>query len=374
MRALTMIPLPLRIAGLVLIGALAYRLVGGALDAWMITLAILLWLIVLLTMAYDFGWLNSLAKVPGFAGFFGFMSNSKALQTQPGADAGPRGQLSDADRAKLFAQARATLASLEGIEPTESDIMERLIGPAEDDSDNPFGTQAPGLVTIFSGPRGVGKTTAATAAARMLAGKAAIETANIVTVRATDLRSGQYGSAAELARSKAEQAVGGTLLIEDAGWLLEGDGYGGPGPGQDFGQAMLDVMNQHPRRIFVALTGSPDIATRLQQAPDVARWLDKLTTRIFRFEDLSDDTLIELLEQRLEDTGWALEDDDAARQARRLMIEVRDRAGDGFDNAESCRRLAEQLVELVRSEGDDETVRQKVVGRDTIRAMDDRLG
>ncbi|WP_216599175.1 AAA family ATPase [Ruegeria sp. HKCCD7318] len=281
--------------------------------------------------------------------------------------------MSDADRQKLFAEAFARLSALEGIGPTKDDIMDRLISPAEEDSNNPFGTQAPALVALFSGPSGTGKSTAAIASAHMLTGKHAVETANIVSVRATDLRSGQHGGAAQLGRIKAEQAVGGSLLIEDAGWLLEDDGYGGRGPAADFGTALLDVLRQHPQRVFVAMTASSKDASRLRNSTDVQKWLSKLTIREVSFEDLSDDTLVELLERRLEDAGWELEDDAAADQAFRLMREVRERAGGSFDNAESCRRVAEQLVELVRSEGEDEAVRRKVISREALQQMDNQL-
>lgn len=373
MRALSLIPLPLRVAGMVLVGVLLFRVLGGALGSWMIILAVLLWLVVLLTLIWNFGWLNAVAKVPGFAAFFGFMSAARAQQPVGAQDAGPRGQLSEADRAKLFAEARARLGSLQGIESTEDDILERLIGPAMEEPDNPFGTKAPALVALFVGPSGTGKSTAARAAANMLTGKNAIETANVVTVRAVDLRTGQFGSAAQLARTKAEQAVGGTLLIEDAGWLLADDGFGGQGPAQDFGQGLLDVVLQNPQRIFVAMTASTEDAPRLQRAPEMARWLGKLTTRVFTFDDLGDDVLLDLLEQSLEDMGWALQDDNAATAARRLMGEVRDRAGATFDNAESCRRMAEQLVEVVRRDGADDELRRKVISRDMIKQMDEQL-
>lgn len=373
MRALSLIPLPLRLAGMVLVGVLLFRLVGGALGSWMIILAVLLWLVVLLTLIWNFGWLNAVAKVPGFAAFFGFMSAARAQQPVGAQDAGPRGHLSEADRAKLFAEARARLGSLQGIERIEDDILERLISPAIEEPDNPFGTKAPALVALFVGPSGTGKSTAARAAANMLAGKNAIETANVVTVRAVDLRSGQFGSAAQLARTKADQALGGTLLIEDAGWLLADDGFGGQGLAQDFGQGLLDVVLQHPQRIFVAMTASTEDAQRLQRAPEMARWLGKLTTRVFTFDDLGDDVLLDLLEQSLEDMGWALQDDNAATAARRLMGEVRDRAGATFDNAESCRRMAEQLVEVVRRDGADDELRRKVISRDMIKQMDEQL-
>ena len=368
-----MIPLPLRIAGFVLLGVLAFRVIGGALGSWMVILAVLLWLVVLLTLAYEFGWLNALTKLPGVAKFFGFMTNARAVQTAQGADSGTRGKLSDSDREKLFSEANARFSTLQGIEDTQEDVMDRLIAPAVDEPENPFGTQAPALVAVFAGPGGVGKTSVAIAAAQMLTGKNALETATVVTVRATDLRSGQFGSAAALGRAKAEQAVGGTLLIEDAAWLLDDDGYGGPGPASDFGQALLDVVTEHPQRIFIALTASAEVAAKLQRTADVSKWLSKLTTRVFGFSDLDDDVLVDLLEQRLGDAGWELESDQSVIQAKRLMNEVKDRAGMAFDNAESCRRVAEQLIEVVRSDANEELVRRRMIGRDAIRTLDDKL-
>lgn len=371
MRSLSMIPLPLRIAAIVLIGMLAFRAIGGALGSWLIILAMLLWVVVILTVLFDLGWANFFGKIPMLNRFFGFMTNAGAVTVEN--DPGPRGQLSDEDRAKLFANAQAQLNTLEGIDGVKEDVMERLIAPVDDDPENPFATQAPALVAVFSGPRGVGKSTVARACAHLFVGRGAIETANIVSVRPSDLRSGQHGSVTSFAKSKAEQAIGGTLLLEDVGWLLQDDGYGGPGQGSDFGAALLDVLERHPRRCLVVMTASAYEAAKLMQMPDNANWLSKLTIRTIEFPNLEDQTLLELLEQRLDDAGWALSNDEAAQQARRLMSEVRDRAGDSFDNAESCRRVAERLIEVARAEGSEASLKERLVERDVVRALDDQL-
>ena len=369
-----MIPLPLRIVGVILIGAVLFKVIGGAMGSWMMILAILLWLTVILTLMYEFGWLNFASKIPLLNKFFGFMSNRAAVAggAVAASDAGPRGKLSDEDRQKLLIEAQTTLNGLMGLDAERDQINQRILDPADEDPDNPFATQAPALVAVFAGPPGTGKTTAAVATAQILAGKSVLETANIVTVRELDLRSGNFGSAANLAQTMARQAIDGTLLIENAGWLLANDPYGGPGPGGDFGEALLDVVNQHPQRILIMMTCTDEEAEKMGRTPTISRWLGKLTTRTVFFDDLADDTLLDLLETRLSDVGWALLDDDAAAGARRLMAGVRERA-DLFDNAESCRRVAETLVEAARNDGRDEDKTDRVIHGDIVRMVDDQI-
>ncbi len=372
MNTLSMIPLPLRIVGVFLIGAVLFKLVGSAMGSWIIILAILLWLTVIATLLYEFGWLNFVSNIPILNKFFGFMSNRAALAETTAGDTGPRGKLSDEDRQRLLVEAQATLNGLLGLDDVRDQIAQRLTDPVDEDPDNPFGTQAPALVAVFAGPSGVGKTTAAMATAQILAGKSALETANIVPVRELDLRSGEFSTPAALAQTKARQAIGGTLLLENAGWLLSNDPYGGPGPGGDFGQALLDVANQNPQKFFIAMTCSQEDAEKMGKTPSVSRWLSKLTARTVYFDDLEDNVLLDLLESRLSESGWALLDDTTAGAARRLMAGVRDRA-DSFDNAESCRRVAEVLIETARNDSDDEDRMDRVINAEIVRLVDDQI-
>lgn len=365
------IPLPLRIGALLLVGLVAFKLLGAMAGPLFLVLAVILWILVLTVLAYEFGWIDAAARVPVLSGALDALSARQALVADAqgqGRDAS-RGALSEEDRAELRIAAEDALSRLVGAEDVLPTIRERLIAPAEADPDNPFATSAPAALALFAGPPGTGRTTAAIATARWLAGLGALKTAKVVTLRGSDLRSGAHGSADALGRAMAEQALDGTLLLDDADWLLQDDPYGGAAPpGADLGAAILSVAQRAPGRLFVAVTLGAPAATRL--AADAAHrgWLGKMALRTVAFRDLEPDELAELVAERLDAAGWAL-DADAVRPVERLMADQADRAGEGFDNAEACRRIAERLMEVARTGG-----AERRVGRDAVRIVDDEGG
>jgi len=381
MSFLAAIPWPLRAVGLLLVGLVAFKLIGAVPAALLIALAAALWVVALTALFYEAGWLNALARAPVIPAFLGFVTNraavARAVRAEAGsaaAQAAPSGALDDAERRRLFAEAEAALDALQGVDAAREAIRTRLIDIARHDPENPFGSRAPAVLMLLSGPRGVGKTQAAHACARMMAGLGALRTAGIVTLRESDLRGGGHASATELGRAKAGEALDGALLLDDADWLLQPDPYGGgaDGPGVDIGLAILDVAQAHPRRILLLATLSAEAEARLRADPAHARWLGKLTVRSAAFGHLDDAALLAILEGHLAASGWRLENDDATRAARRLLSDLRDRAGAHFDNAEACRRTAEKLIDAAVAESPDAAAR-RVITRAVARLAEDEV-
>lgn len=375
MSALSAIPLPLRIVGILLLGVMAFNVFGKVAGSFIALVAVLLWLIVIITLFYEFGWLNFLAKVPLLSSFLGMLSNRKQV-TEPDnliVSEAPRGVLDDKEREELYDSAQLELNALLGISDAKRDIDQKLVSPAQANPDNPFGTQSPALVVLFHGPRGNGKTTAALCTARSFVGLNVLESAKVITIKSTDLRGGQYGTATQLGLKKAEEAVDGTLLIDDADWLLADSPYGDDaGPGVDLGLALLEVAQRFPRRIFIALTMSTRAADRLKQDGEHARWLGKLTVRDIAFDNLDTDSLLSVLSGKLSAMGWRLEDAATENAVGRLLNELQDRRQEQFDNAEACRRVAERLVEISTDE-QDELAANRIVSRASVRLLDDQL-
>ncbi len=379
MKFLSAIPLPLRMVAIFLVVVIAYKAFGSLSGSILLPLMILLWVVVITTLMYEFGWLNPLAGVPVISGFLGFMTRRAAIAGADAAaneSAGPRGELSDEDRATLYENASSVLRTMTGFTDVEAEIHERFIQVAQANPDNPFATQAPAVFAVFSGPRGVGKTTAARATAQMLAGCKALQTAKIITLRNSDLRSGQYSGATDLGTKKAQEAVGGTLLLDDADWLLQDDPYGGTqAPGVDLGLAILDVARQHERKIVIIATMSAEAAAKFAKHEDHSRWLGKLTRRSVEFTGLDEGNLLEVLQSHLSTAGWSLEDKATASSVKRLMLEQSDRAGESFDNAEACRRTAETLMETAQQEYDpaDAALQQRIIKRQIVTIVDEEL-
>ena len=252
MGALRAIPLPLRIAAIFLLGLVLFQFVGKVPSAIFVSAAIAFWSVALLTWVYDQGWVNTLARVPGVSGVLGFLANRKALSgpdtsTSAERKVAPPGELDASERQALFAKAQQSLAALHGNDAAKEIITQRIVAPARENPENPFGSSAPATIIMIAGPRGVGKTTLAHTLANLLVGVGAIKTASVVTVRPTDLRTGEFASAIELARSKTKSAKKGTLLIDDADWLLADDPYGAADtPGSDFGMILSKPRQTRP--------------------------------------------------------------------------------------------------------------------------------
>jgi len=376
MKQLSMIPLPLRIAAMFLIGLVIFKLVGSVSSTIFFWLAVVLWTLSLMTWAYDQGWLNPLARVPVLSNALGFLSNRAAItvpqeMTTGDTPEGPPGELNDTEREKLFSSALERLSDLRGNDDSKDLLLQRIIDPARSDPESPFGSTAPAGIILISGPRGVGKTTIAKATASLLAGVSATKTATIVNVRETDLRTGEFSSAIEMARRKVRSARGGTLLLDDADWLLNADPYGGvTSPGLDFGNTLVQTVSEFPKEVSIIATLSPTALERLTEDANHGRWLGKLARREVLLEDLGDDALLEVLERELNKIGWELDDDDADVAARRLLSDLCDRKAPNFDNAIACRRTAETLVEITSEEFEEKAANSRI-GREAIRRADE---
>ncbi len=370
------IPLPLRVAAAALLFLAIYGLLGKASSSIFVVIAIVLWTLTLVVWMYDQGWLNPLTRVPAVSRFLGFMSNRAAVTAQlsPNNEASPPpGELDDSERRRLYNAAQEALAALRGNDDARELIYQRIVEPAAANPENPFASNAPAAIILIAGPRGIGKTTVAHAVAHLLVGVGAVKTAKIVTVRPTDLRGGEFGSAIQLGRAKATAAKGGTLFIDDAEWLLAADPYGGQdAPGVDFGMTVVDVLRQAPGETVVIATMSEQALERLKEDAAHARWLGKLARREVVFDDLGDDALFDVLVSSLAAMSWRLEGNDTAQAARRLLSELRDRKGASFDNAEACRRTAEKMVEVASEEHPD-LAERRVITREIVRLAEEEM-
>lgn len=378
MTLLRAVPLPLRIAAIFLLGLVLFQLVGKMPSTLLVSAAIAFWSVALVTWVYDQGWVNALARVPGVSGALGFLTNRKALsgpETRTSAErtVAPPGELDESERQALFAKAQQSLAALHGNNAAKEIITQRIVAPARENPENPFGSSAPSTIIMIAGPRGVGKTTLAHTLANLLVSVGAIKTASVVTVRPTDLRTGEFASAIELSRSKTKSAKKGTLLIDDADWLLADDPYGtADTPGGDFGVTLVETASDTLDAALVVATMSVETLGRLKEDAQHSRWLGKLARREVVLQDLDDEGLLAVLESELGNADWHIESEEAATAARRMLSDLRDRKTPNFDNAIACRRAAEKLVEIT-TEDFEEKARKRVIGREAIRVADEEM-
>lgn len=377
MKALSAVPLPIRI-GLGFVLPLLLVQVLAPYATWLVWAAVLLWSLTAVSLLYRHGMLSGLARVPLLSGLLDGLTNNRAARAAVGGGGPARptavedavgGALSEEARNRLYADGRTRLASLVGIDEALETIEHRLIDVARTaagSGDKGFGSKAPALVVLLAGPRGVGKTEAARAISEVYAGLGSLETAKIIRLREQDVKS-VYGAGGDAARSKAVEAAGGTLLLDDADWLLTDPN------GADVGLSILEVATEHHQRMLVLVILSSRAERALRADAAHARWLGKLTVRTVSFPALSDDALLAILSDQLHHLDAEL-DPAALPAARSLLRDARARGQEAFDNAIACRRIAELLVEIAMGRSDPEGGPERwVITRDDLRTAEESL-
>jgi hypothetical protein len=346
--SLSAIPLPIRLVAGLLVGMLIFSLAKSG-EVFVIV-AVLLWALVFFGLIYESGAVPALSGLGPVTSGLNWLTNRAARASKAAEAAAPpaaAARLGDDERRELLAEGLSDLRSVVGQETALDTIETRIFEPARRSTrETPsFGSRAPALLVLIAGPNGVGAREIARAIGKVLAGYGALRTGNLVELRPRDVRSGV--DHVEAVTRKAEEAVGGTLLIEDADWFLNPDPFGGAkGPGLEAGAALLDVAEANPQSFVIIATLSEATLERLRNDPEHAKWTGRLGLRIVRLDPLDDDQLLDILRREAEDMGHPLAPD-VERGARLLIREHRDVMGDGFDNAEACRRLAEQLATAV---------------------------
>ena len=337
------IPLPIRLVVGLLLGVVLARLFGN-LPTALLSLAILAWLLVLTGLAYEAGWLGRAGQLAVVGPALDRLVNRQArIATSAPVPAARPQQLSAADRERVLGEAYRELDAIVGQEQAKASIDLKLLEPARQSTEGhpSFGTRAPALFIGVRGPLGTDLRRMARAIGRAYVGLGALAKDKIVVLASRDARPGK--DQVEAVRKKAEEAVGGVLLLEDADWLLEGDGYGGNSkPGVEAGVALLDVAVAHHQQMVIVATFAEAAEERLRGDADHARWMGQLAVRWVALQHLEEEELFALLHKELAAIGLQL-DADAERPARALLRDVRETMGRNFDNSDACRRIAEQL-------------------------------
>jgi SpoVK/Ycf46/Vps4 family AAA+-type ATPase len=188
---------------------------------------------------------------------------------------------------------------------------------------------------VFSGNPGTGKTTVARILGELYAEIGVLEQGHIIEVSRADLVGEYIGSTALRTTQAFENALGGILFIDEAYTLVGGvDG--------DFGQEAIDtllkLMEDHRDEVVVIAAGYPAQMTAFVRSnPGLARRF----TNTFNFADYSDDQLITILDDMLQQSGYGMSVD--ARDAAKDIVgawSAKERQG----NAGAVRNFAEKCI------------------------------
>ncbi len=188
---------------------------------------------------------------------------------------------------------------------------------------------------VFTGNPGTGKTTVARLLSRIYRSLAVLSSGHLVETDRSGLVAGYVGQTATKTKAILEQALGGTLLIDEAYALARGGE-------QDFGREAIDTivkfMEDHRDDLAVVAAGYPDeMIMFISTNPG----LQSRFGRIVHFADYTTDELVQIFVRLGERHEYHAGDD--AIEALRLVIAAQPR-DQGFGNARFVRNVFEAAV------------------------------
>ena len=188
---------------------------------------------------------------------------------------------------------------------------------------------------IFLGNPGTGKTSCASLLAEIMAEEGNTN-ANFVVATRKDLIGEYVGQTAPKVAARFEEARGGILFVDEAGFFLNMNAGGFV---QEAVKEFVRYMENYPDVNVIFAMYANEAAAFLELDPG----LSSRISRLVNFEDYKDEELCQILSGMLIEKGYTLEED-AKEEVIAYMERLRKEKKKNFGNAREARKLAESAI------------------------------
>jgi len=192
------------------------------------------------------------------------------------------------------------------------------------------------LHAVFMGNPGTGKTTVARLMSNLYKELGLIEKGHLVEVDRSELVAGYQGQTAIKTDKIIQQAIGGTLFIDEAYTLARG--------GNDFGQEAIDTLlkkMEDLRGQFICIVaGYPDDMKRFL---DTNPGLQSRFSNYFLFEDYTPRQMLEISDQISNSSGYKL-DEGALQLLLEMYTNLYEARDKNFGNARTARNILYKAI------------------------------
>ncbi|PGK52385.1 hypothetical protein CN918_31875 [Priestia megaterium] len=202
---------------------------------------------------------------------------------------------------KRFCKAIKKLTNMVGLETVKREVKELLysmMGRVRNEGKVTFKDSH--MHMVFVGPPGTGKTEIARVISEIYGSLGYLPKGHLVEVDSEDLKGNYEGHTGDLVKEKVLEAMGGTLLIDEAYGLVGGQF------GKEAVTTLIKLLDDKKGQFMTIFTGYPaDIEKLLNANPGFPSRIEKRLT----FNDYTVDQLTQIIQHILKSTGHILKDD-----------------------------------------------------------------
>ena len=190
--------------------------------------------------------------------------------------------------------------------------------------------------SVFLGHPGTGKTTVARLLSKIYKELGILEKGHLIEVDRADLISGYQGQTAIKVNKVIQDALGGTLFIDEAYTLTRGK--------NEFGQEAIDTllkkMEDYKGQFIVIVAGYTD---EMQQFFESNRGLKSRFSNYFEFEDYVPRQLLTIAADFAEKNGYIL-DEGALQLLLEIFADLYEKRDAHFGNARTARNFLDKAI------------------------------
>jgi SpoVK/Ycf46/Vps4 family AAA+-type ATPase len=279
-----------------------------------------------------------------------FESTNPTTQSEPQEKSAASKSLSTIigkDRADELERLLDELNSLIGLDRLKADIIEltNYVIVSQERKSRGLKVSDSSLHMVFIGNPGTGKTTVARLVSQIYKALGVISKGHLIEASRSDLVGGYLGQTALKTKGKVEEALGGTLFIDEA-YSLAPESSGSDSFGQEALDTLVKLMEDNRSDLVVIVAGYP---AEMQRFLAANSGLQSRFNKFLSFDDYNSSELVRIFEHFCSQADYRLAANARGKLSKLFDTACLNRDISRFGNAREARNVFDQTIKNLAS-------------------------